>query len=235
MSEDEGYVDLGNLMDEEPEVEKKGVKEKPMKKTIRKKKFKKPESPAEAGPPEKTKAPQKPAVRAKDNIKTDVDKLYELVRERGIIKMNVASKKLGIEEDQIEEWGRILEDHNLIKLHYPPVGEPIMILKKFKSEVKEIEKVKKKARKPGKRVFMINIMILLGFIAVVSFYMFGGMKIRISPVQIYLALPVIIIIAGVLVFKFRKAQAAAMIKRVIRRRHDKKEAKKGGKTPGKKK
>ncbi|MFH1237544.1 MAG: hypothetical protein V1648_04035 [Candidatus Aenigmatarchaeota archaeon] len=140
----------------------------------------------------------------KDHLETDVDKLYELARDRGIIKINEAAKLLKIDIDQIEEWGRILEEHKLVRLRYPPVGEPVLILKKFMTDTEKIKEIKQKIKlKPRKRVFMINIIILACFIVAVSFYTIRFGAIRITYTQAYLAAAVIIIIAGVLIFKFK--------------------------------
>lgn len=156
---------------------------------------------------------KKSGTKVKELLETDVDKLYELVRDKGILKVNDASKKLGIEIENVERWGRILEEHKLIKLHYPPIGEPVLILKKFKSGVKEVKKLEKKGKKklkPSRKVFIINLLILLGFIVFVIFpnkIWFFIMEIinfikmpvvRISYEQAYLV-AIIIIIIGIVV------------------------------------
>jgi hypothetical protein len=38
--------------------------------------------------------------------------------------MNESHQKLTIPEDKIEEWGKILEKHNLVEMYYPPIGKP---------------------------------------------------------------------------------------------------------------
>lgn len=150
--------------------------------------------------------PRKKLKKVKEHVETDVDKLYELVKKRGLLKVRAASKELSIETDQIEEWGRILEEHKLVKLHYPAVGEPVLILKKFKSDISEIkEKGRKKKLKPRRRVFLINLVILLGFMGFIAFHTVGIETIRISYTQVYLALAVIIIIGAVLIVKYRKS------------------------------
>lgn len=154
---------------------------------------------------------KKSGTKVKEVLETDVDKLYELVRDKGILKVNDASKRLGIGIEHVERWGRILEEHKLIKLHYPPVGEPVLILKKFKSGVKEVKKLEKKKKlKPSRKVFIINLLILLGFIVFVIFpnkIWFFIMEIinfikmpvvRISYEQAYLV-AIIIIIIGIVV------------------------------------
>lgn len=60
-----------------------------------------------------------------EKVETTIDKLYELVIKYNRIKINDAlSTKLGIQKSQIEEWSLILEEHNLVELHYPAIGEP---------------------------------------------------------------------------------------------------------------
>lgn len=154
---------------------------------------------------------KKSGTKVKEVLETDVDKLYELIRDKGILKVNDASKKLGIRVEHVERWGRILEEHKLIKLHYPPIGEPVLILKKFKSGVKEVKKLEKKKKlKPSRKVFIINLLILLGFIVFVIFpnkiwffimEMINFIKmpvVRISYEQAYLV-AIIIIIIGIVV------------------------------------
>ena len=142
-------------------------------------------------------------VRIKEHLETDIDKLYELVRDRGIVKVGDAAKKLKIDDEQAEEWGRVLEEHNLVRLHYPPVGDPVLILKKFKTETK-IGKVKKRKKlKPGKNVFFVNLAILAAFIVFIAAYLVKVPTIRISYTQAYLSLAIIIIIGVVLFVKFR--------------------------------
>ncbi|MEE9323906.1 MAG: hypothetical protein V3U72_05185 [Candidatus Aenigmarchaeota archaeon] len=161
---------------------------------------------------------EKTNTKVKERIETDIDKLYELIKDRGILKVKVASRKFRIDAEQVEEWGRILEQHKLIKLHYPPIGDPVLILKKFKSDMEEIKKLKqRKMLRPDKRVFLINIAILLGFIVFVSFFTVRIPAIRISYVQLYLAVIVIIIIGMALILKFKKAEMISLINKIKRR------------------
>jgi hypothetical protein len=58
-------------------------------------------------------------------VKTTIDKLYELVLDKGAVKINdELAQKLGVSKTQIEEWAMVLEEHNLAELHYPAIGEP---------------------------------------------------------------------------------------------------------------
>jgi hypothetical protein len=134
-------------------------------------------------------------------METDVDKLYELTKEKGIIKIKEAAKILGIDTDQVEEWGRILEEHKLVRLRYPPVGEPVLILKTFTSDNKKIASLKeRKKSKPAKKIFLINLIVLLAFAGFISFYTIRFQTIKLTYTQAYLAAAVIIIIGIVFVF-----------------------------------
>jgi CBS domain-containing protein len=62
-------------------------------------------------------------------IETGIDKLLELVEQRGKISTDEASKLLKVDIKMIEDWASILDDHNLIKLEYPIIGT-IELIKK---------------------------------------------------------------------------------------------------------
>lgn len=58
-------------------------------------------------------------------VKTTIDKLYEWILDNGEVKIDDhLSTKLGVSKTQIEEWCMILEEHNLVELHYPAIGDP---------------------------------------------------------------------------------------------------------------
>lgn len=60
----------------------------------------------------------------KDRMETPLDELYEMVTKTGKLKISDAARKLKVHETQVEEWAKILEDHELIEIHYPPLGKP---------------------------------------------------------------------------------------------------------------
>lgn len=70
-------------------------------------------------------------------ITTAIDKLLELVEKKGSISIKDAAKVFNVSRSQIESWVKILEEHELIEVHYPPIGEP--------------ELRKKELEKPGKK------------------------------------------------------------------------------------
>jgi response regulator of citrate/malate metabolism len=58
-------------------------------------------------------------------VETTIDKLFNLVDKRDKVKINDAlAKELGISKERIEEWAVILEEHNLVSINYPTIGEP---------------------------------------------------------------------------------------------------------------
>ena len=70
------------------------------------------------------KAPIKKIVEGM-KVKTTIDKLYELIIAKDVVRINdELSKEIGVSKTQIEEWAMILEEHNLVELHYPAIGEP---------------------------------------------------------------------------------------------------------------
>jgi len=104
---------------------------------------------------------------SEEHLKTEVDELYELIKKNGLVKVKTAAKRFKVKRGQIEEWGRILEEYDLAILHYPPFGDPVLILKKFKpkAEVKA-----KKIKIKNKRALLVNLAIILVFVFFVLWY-----------------------------------------------------------------
>ncbi len=74
--------------------------------------------------------PKLPEIELKKNeermVETNLDKILHMVEEEGSVNIGDIAKVLGVKEGQVEEWGKILEDHNLIKLIFPPLGKPVL-------------------------------------------------------------------------------------------------------------
>ena len=73
--------------------------------------------------------------RVKDasKVETSIDRLYQLVQRYEKVRINdKLARKLDVNRSQIENWAVILEEHDLVELHYPAIGEP------------EIRKIKEK-------------------------------------------------------------------------------------------
>ena len=78
------------------------------------------------------KPPEKSQVSGGKKVQTKIDELYELVQSKGHVKINdQLAKHLKVDKTQIEAWAMILEEHNLLELKYPAIGEPeILSIKK---------------------------------------------------------------------------------------------------------
>jgi len=75
---------------------------------------------------------KKEVIAKASKYETDIDKLYKLVNEVGTLTITEVSEGFGVSKEQAEEWGRILESHNLIELNYPAIGELQLCKKKSK-------------------------------------------------------------------------------------------------------
>lgn len=76
---------------------------------------------------------KKEIVAKASKYETDIDKLYRLINEVGTLTITEVAEGFGISREQAEEWGRILESHDLIELNYPAMGELQLCKKKLKS------------------------------------------------------------------------------------------------------
>jgi hypothetical protein len=57
-------------------------------------------------------------------IETDFDILYNLIQSKGKLKISEVTKMFNIDRKKAEEWVQILEEHSLVKIYYPAMGEP---------------------------------------------------------------------------------------------------------------
>lgn len=57
-------------------------------------------------------------------IETPIDRLVTLAQKKKGITTKTAASILGTSERQVEDWVRILEEHSMLKLVFPPVGRP---------------------------------------------------------------------------------------------------------------
>ena len=67
-------------------------------------------------------------------VTTNIDKLFRHVKEKGKLRVSDAAKLFDVKDEKIEEWGKILEDHDMIELHYPAIGKPILKVRKLKKK-----------------------------------------------------------------------------------------------------
>ncbi|MFH1053265.1 MAG: hypothetical protein V1740_02495 [Candidatus Woesearchaeota archaeon] len=57
------------------------------------------------------------------NLETDLDAFYSLVNRKGSVRLSEFVTYFKVDIKLIENWGKILESRNLIRLHYPAFGE----------------------------------------------------------------------------------------------------------------
>jgi hypothetical protein len=60
----------------------------------------------------------------KEKISTNIDIMYEVLSEKGKLKVSTLSKAFNVKKEKIIEWARILETGNLAVIEYPLIGEP---------------------------------------------------------------------------------------------------------------
>lgn len=65
-------------------------------------------------------------------VETYLDEILKIVEREGSVSIDEIRKRLEIPESKIEEWGKVLEKHNLIEVYYPPVGKPVFKKKEVK-------------------------------------------------------------------------------------------------------
>ncbi len=75
---------------------------------------------------------EKPLILSTGVTETAFDKLVDYVNEKETVKISQIAKIFKISAKEAEDWGKILQNHNLLHVHYPTFGEPE--LKKWKKQ-----------------------------------------------------------------------------------------------------
>ncbi|MBI4174157.1 MAG: hypothetical protein HY517_00805 [Candidatus Aenigmarchaeota archaeon] len=57
------------------------------------------------------------------NYGKSIDNLYEIVSKTGKIRADEAARKLNVHEVQVEEWAKLLEEHELVDIKKTPLGK----------------------------------------------------------------------------------------------------------------
>lgn len=60
----------------------------------------------------------------KRKYETELDMLYNIVKKSKRITITEISEGFKISKEKAEEWARILDEHELLELYYPAIGEP---------------------------------------------------------------------------------------------------------------
>lgn len=61
-------------------------------------------------------------------ITTEIDDMLQMVSERKKVKVDQMAKSLKVSEDRIQEWAKILEEQGLVRVHYPAIGKPEIMI-----------------------------------------------------------------------------------------------------------
>ena len=69
----------------------------------------------------------KNAQGATGKLKTDIDRLYYVIKSQGKITIKDAGKSLGIDRVQTEDYARILFEQNLIDVKRPLFGDTVLL------------------------------------------------------------------------------------------------------------
>lgn len=59
-------------------------------------------------------------------IRTGIDTLISLVKQKKSVKMKKVAAEMGISKDKVEEWAALLEGNNVIELTHPLIGDPVL-------------------------------------------------------------------------------------------------------------
>ncbi|MEM3400246.1 MAG: hypothetical protein QXP42_05430, partial [Candidatus Micrarchaeia archaeon] len=79
-------------------------------------------------------------------IKTEIDIILQLLRERGKVKLSEISREFGIDEEILEKWAEILDYRGVAKIEYGIDGTYLGLVKeeKDKQAGEILEDIKKK-------------------------------------------------------------------------------------------
>lgn len=84
-------------------------------------------------------------------LETAIDELVDYLRTRGKSGLQEASQEIGYPEEVVEEWAKVLEDHNILKIKYGLRGTTL-ILQDHEDHKKDEAKEKIKKEKETEAV-----------------------------------------------------------------------------------
>jgi len=155
-------------------------------------------------------APVKTDEPVGDVLKTNIDRLYDLVKLKKVLKVRTAARVLKVTYDMTEEWARVLEDNKMVRLHYPTFGEPLIMLKKPKKKGKKKGVKVAKKKKPA---FFFNIIIIVVFVIILAIVL--GIDIpglQDQSLTTYLIIGAVVIVVLFMAMKFMKRKNSKVIK-----------------------
>ena len=68
------------------------------------------------------------------NAKTDIDRLYELLKEKKRLGISAIAKAFDVDKEVVLEWGETLELGELAYVNYPRIGEPEIVVSEEKAK-----------------------------------------------------------------------------------------------------
>ena len=112
---------------------------KPVEKPAEKKKEEKPSKEEMGGPIKIEPLEEKKHVKEKAEtntriVKTDFDRIIEFVDDKKDVSITDIAKHFNLPKEKIEEWAKILSEHNLIEIIYPTFGEARIKKKEIKAD-----------------------------------------------------------------------------------------------------
>lgn len=171
--------------------------------------------------------PQKPATKiagSHEMIETNIDRLYERVK-KGPISLKAAAKQFGVTPEKIEEWGTILEDHDMIEMHYPKFGQ--IMLEPYKEKKKRVDKKGKPASPQGAKKKATGVMALIAIVIVVIVLLPRlGLTLPALSFNAIIGVIVLLFVVFVVIQVIRKKRGAGKPKAAVKQKTVKKAAKK---------
>ena len=89
--------------------------------------------------------------RKKGRAETDLDTLYNLLKDKKNLSIETISKLFNIKKAKALEWGKILENHELVRIEYPAFSPPEVILDEKENEKEKKDKNKEKGKEDQKQ------------------------------------------------------------------------------------
>jgi len=89
--------------------------------------------------------------RKKSRSETELDILYNLLKEKKKLRIKTIARVFKIPKEKALDWGKILENSELVKIEYPAFSDPEVKLNEKEKKGKEIEE-QKEGKKKGKEI-----------------------------------------------------------------------------------
>jgi hypothetical protein len=123
-------------------------------------------------------------------IETNLDRFYNTIKEKKTLSFIEAQKEFGKSREQIASWAKIIEEHNLAKVHYPIFGSPVIM---FSEETKpKKEKEKRPAGKKAPKIVVAlvgGLLIFAGYVMVINNPFTISMRSQLSSLFGRIAIP----------------------------------------------